>query len=135
MCFGENSSRNLPEPRNNPGVAPVGKLSFEERPFAASIGSKQTGIALCLYNGTHTPLVSRELFEQVQDLFRGHNRAKYRKHEFAFAGLLTCAHDNCTITAEIKRVGTRTITALGIVGNALFHIFGRTSWANAWVSF
>ncbi len=56
-----------------------------------------------LYNGTHTPLISYELFERVQDVFRGHNRPKYRNREFAFAGLLTCAHDNCTVTAEIKK--------------------------------
>ncbi len=56
-----------------------------------------------LYNGTQTPLISRELFERVQDVFRGHNRPKYRNREFAFAGLLKCAFDDCTVTAEIKK--------------------------------
>jgi DNA invertase Pin-like site-specific DNA recombinase len=56
-----------------------------------------------LYSGTHTPLVSAELFEQVQEVFRGHNKPKYRKHAFAFSGLLRCAYDNCTVTAEIKK--------------------------------
>jgi site-specific DNA recombinase len=56
-----------------------------------------------LYSGTHTPLVSAELFEQVQCVFRGHNRLKYRKHEFAYAGLLHCAYDNCAVTAELKK--------------------------------
>jgi len=36
-------------------------------------------------------------------VFRGHNRSRYRKHEFAFAGLLQCAYDNCTVTAERKK--------------------------------
>jgi hypothetical protein len=36
-----------------------------------------------LYSGTHTPLVSAVLFEQVQEVFRGHNKPKYRKHNFA----------------------------------------------------
>ena len=56
-----------------------------------------------LYNGTHTPLVSVEAWEQVQAVFRGHNKPKYRKHEFAFTGLLNCAYDNCAITAEFKK--------------------------------
>jgi site-specific DNA recombinase len=28
---------------------------------------------------------------------------KYRKHNFAFAGLLNCAHDDCMVTAEIQK--------------------------------
>src|SRR6266576_407526 len=56
-----------------------------------------------LYNGTHAPLISAELFEQVQSVFRGHNKPKYRSHDFAFSGLLRCAYDNCTVTAEIKK--------------------------------
>lgn len=31
------------------------------------------------------------------------NRPKHQKHEFAFAGLLTCAFDDCGVTAEIKK--------------------------------
>src|SRR5215469_7240541 len=57
-----------------------------------------------LYNGTHVPLISVELFEQVQAVFRGHNKSnKSRKHEFAFSGLLHCAYDNCAVTAERKK--------------------------------
>ncbi len=56
-----------------------------------------------LYNGTHAPLISAELFEQVQAVFRCHNKPRYRKHEFAFSGLLRCAYDNCTVTAEFKK--------------------------------
>ncbi len=56
-----------------------------------------------LYSGTHVPLVSVEMFEQVQAVFRSHNKPKYRKHEFSYRGLLTCAYDNCLVTAEIKK--------------------------------
>ena len=56
-----------------------------------------------LYSGTHTPLISRNLFEQVQDALRGRSRPKHRKHKFAFAGLLKCAHDGCAVTAELKK--------------------------------
>jgi site-specific DNA recombinase len=56
-----------------------------------------------LYPGTHVPLISRNLFDHVQDVFRGHNQPKYKKREFAFGGLLHCAYDDCTVTAEIKK--------------------------------
>ena len=56
-----------------------------------------------LYSGTHTPLVGRDLFEAVQAVFQGHNKPKYQKHVFAFGGLLRCAYDDCTVTAEIKK--------------------------------
>ncbi len=56
-----------------------------------------------LYSGTHTPLISAELFDQVQAVFRGHNKPKYRKHDFAFSGLLHCAYDNCAVTAELQK--------------------------------
>ena len=56
-----------------------------------------------LYPGTHAPLVSVECFEQVQAVFRGHNKPRYNSHEFAYRGLLTCAYDSCKVTAEIKR--------------------------------
>jgi DNA invertase Pin-like site-specific DNA recombinase len=55
------------------------------------------------YKGTHPPLVSSQLFQQVQDVFQGHNRPKYGKHQFAFSGMLHCAYDKCRITAEIKK--------------------------------
>jgi site-specific DNA recombinase len=56
-----------------------------------------------LYPGTHTPLISREQFEEAQNVFRGRNKPKYRKHDFAYRGLLSCAYDNCLVTAEIKK--------------------------------
>jgi DNA invertase Pin-like site-specific DNA recombinase len=55
------------------------------------------------YQGTHIPLISKAQFDTVQTVFRGHNKSRYRKREFAFRGLLTCAYDNCLVTAEIKK--------------------------------
>ena len=52
----------------------------------------------------HTPrLISPELYAQAQSVLRGHNRPKYGKHDIAFRGLLTCAHDDCTVTGELKK--------------------------------
>jgi len=36
--------------------------------------------------GTHPPLVSKEIFEQVQQVLRGRFRPRKRKYEFAFTG-------------------------------------------------
>jgi hypothetical protein len=55
------------------------------------------------YKGTHAPLISPELFERVQRAFARRNKPKYRKHNFAFAGLLKCAHDGCTVTTELQK--------------------------------
>ena len=55
------------------------------------------------YKGSHEPLIAAHLFDQVQDVFSGRNKAKHRKHVFAFAGLLKCAHDGCTVTAELQK--------------------------------
>lgn len=55
------------------------------------------------YAGTHPPLVSPELFAQVQEVFAGHHKPKYGKHDIAFRGMLNCAYDDCTVTAELKK--------------------------------
>jgi site-specific DNA recombinase len=55
------------------------------------------------YPGTHTPIIDRNQFDRVQNVFKRRNKPKYRKHDFAFQGLLTCANDCCAITAEIKK--------------------------------
>jgi site-specific DNA recombinase len=55
------------------------------------------------YKGTHQPLIDADTFERVQRVFTGRNKPKCRKHHFAFAGLLRCAHDGCTITAELHK--------------------------------
>jgi site-specific DNA recombinase len=56
-----------------------------------------------LYSGTHRALVSRATFDCVQKVFANHNKPKYRAHEFAYRGLLTCAYDECKVTAETKK--------------------------------
>jgi hypothetical protein len=46
-------------------------------------------------------------------VFAGRNKPRYKKHDFAFRGLLTCAHDECSITAEIKKGCIITAPRLG----------------------
>ncbi len=55
------------------------------------------------YEGTHKSIISHELYAHVQSVLSGHNRPHYSKHEIAFRGLLTCAHDDCAVTGEIKK--------------------------------
>jgi site-specific DNA recombinase len=55
------------------------------------------------YKGAHEPLISGDLFNRVQDVFAGRNKPKHRKHAFAFGGLLRCAHDGCTVPAELQK--------------------------------
>jgi site-specific DNA recombinase len=55
------------------------------------------------YRGIHAPIVSNELFQRVQHALKNHNRGKYGKHDIAFRGMLTCAHDDCTMTTEKKK--------------------------------
>src|SRR5690242_11582760 len=54
---------------------------------------------------THDALVSRELWEQVQDVLDGRHARKTRrtKHDFAFSGLITCGHCGCALVGEIKK--------------------------------
>jgi DNA invertase Pin-like site-specific DNA recombinase len=56
-----------------------------------------------MYRGTHPTFVAPDLYERVHTVLRGHNKPKYGKQEIAFRGLLTCARDQCTMTAELKK--------------------------------
>ena len=55
------------------------------------------------YKGVHEPIVNAALFQRVQNVFTGRHKGKLRKHHFAFAGLLSCAHDGCTVTTELHK--------------------------------
>ena len=55
------------------------------------------------YQGTHPSLISPELYARAQAVLHGGTAPKYSKHEIAFRGMLTCAHDDCTVTAELKK--------------------------------
>ncbi len=57
------------------------------------------------YQGTHEPLVSRELWARVQRVMdlRQAKKRRRSKHDFAFAGLIECGHCGCAVTGEIKK--------------------------------
>jgi hypothetical protein len=57
------------------------------------------------YRGTHDPLISRELFEAVQEVLtlHGKRRMAQKTHRFAFKGLIRCGHCGCAMVAELKK--------------------------------
>ena len=56
-----------------------------------------------IWAGSHSPLISRELWDAVQAAFSAHEKPVYRKHEFAYKGLLICGSCGRHLTAEIKK--------------------------------
>ena len=55
------------------------------------------------YQGNQPSLITPELYVQAQSVLNGHNKPRYGKHAMAFRGMLTCAHDHCAVTAELKK--------------------------------
>lgn len=57
-----------------------------------------------LYRGNHTPIISEELFNIVQDILKGNARKKSKgDRRFTYTGLINCANCGCLITASFKK--------------------------------
>ena len=57
-----------------------------------------------MYDGTHTPIVSKKLFDQVQKVLkaRSNKNRPPENNPQAYCGLLSCSECGCSITAEEK---------------------------------
>ena len=55
-----------------------------------------------LFRGKHEPVISKALFDRVQERLHGRALGK-TKRSFPYRGLLTCGYCGCGITAEIKK--------------------------------
>ena len=57
------------------------------------------------YQGTHEPIISKDLFDRVQLVFaeKGRHLTRHQKHAWTFQGLVSCGHCGCALTAEIKK--------------------------------
>lgn len=55
------------------------------------------------YEGTHTPIISKDLFYRVQSRFADIDRTKKHDVKFAYTGLIKCSECGCYLTAEFKR--------------------------------
>jgi site-specific DNA recombinase len=56
-----------------------------------------------LYAGNHTPLVSKELFDQAQDVLHNRHRPRPKNHFFPLRGFMTCETCGCALTASLKK--------------------------------
>ncbi|WP_366919030.1 recombinase zinc beta ribbon domain-containing protein [Geobacter sp.] len=58
-----------------------------------------------LYHGNHEPIISKELFDKVQDVLAGKGRCPMspQKHLFTYQGMVTCGRCGCAMVAEIKK--------------------------------
>lgn len=54
-------------------------------------------------NASHEPIISKELFHQVQDLLLNPYKSKSKKGLFPYTNLITCGVCGCALTAEIKK--------------------------------
>ena len=55
------------------------------------------------YEGSHTPIISKELFYKVQDMLKDVDKSKKHNVDFAYTSLIKCAECGCYLTAEFKR--------------------------------
>lgn len=55
------------------------------------------------YQGTHTPLVSKKIFDQVQDILNGKNQSRKQKHNFPHRGFMNCNVCGCLLTATLAK--------------------------------
>ncbi len=55
------------------------------------------------YHGKHIPIISFDLYEQVQEILHRDSHPISTKRNFAFAGLIKCAKCGCSMTPEIKK--------------------------------
>ena len=58
-----------------------------------------------LYNGTHEPIITKELYDNVQKALNKRSSCPTgrQKHDFLFQGMLTCGHCGCAVVAEIHK--------------------------------
>lgn len=58
-----------------------------------------------LYNGIHDPIISRDLWDQVQSMLRRRSSNRYRviKHDLPFSGLIRCGHCGCALVGDVKK--------------------------------
>lgn len=56
-----------------------------------------------IFNGIHQPLISKTLFDQVQDVLAGKNIKKVKRHTFQFRGVICCAHCQTKPSGEIHK--------------------------------
>jgi site-specific DNA recombinase len=55
------------------------------------------------YPGKHEPLITKEIFDRVQDIISGRYKSRPKKQFFAHRGFMRCHVCGCTLTATLKK--------------------------------
>lgn len=61
---------------------------------------KRKGI---LYAGTHQPLITKEIFDQVQEVLTNKTKPKKSDHKFTYRDFLVCNKCGCKVTAGVAK--------------------------------
>lgn len=56
-----------------------------------------------MYEGTHTPIVSKDLYYRVQAMLSSVDKTKKHNIKFSYTNLIKCVDCGCYLTAEFKR--------------------------------
>lgn len=56
-----------------------------------------------LYKGKHEPIISRELFQEVQKVIKNQTSTRANKRSFLFQGLFKCSHCGCSLVGELHK--------------------------------
>jgi DNA invertase Pin-like site-specific DNA recombinase len=56
-----------------------------------------------IYEGKHEALISKSLFDRVQEVLKERNKPIKIRWQFSFTGLIKCGYCGCGITAEMKK--------------------------------
>ena len=56
-----------------------------------------------LYSGTYEPIISKDLFDTVQEVIHKKNRPRPQTHFFPLRGFLVCGNCGCSFTASLKK--------------------------------
>ena len=54
-------------------------------------------------DGKHEPIITKEMYDKVQDIRLGRKTPHFNRHSFIFSKLFKCQECECTITAEIQK--------------------------------
>lgn len=55
------------------------------------------------YPGKYTPIISKTIYEETQNIIHGRVNKKQKKHFFRYRGLMTCNTCGCALTATLKK--------------------------------
>ncbi len=110
MCFatGKHSIRTLREELKNAGLRShkgnVLSLSSLQRLLQNPVYYGMIARKGELFLGSHEPIISKHLFDEVRAVIAGRTRKKRkRKHEYLFSELMICGCCTCAITAERQK--------------------------------